>query len=234
MRPGIAASPMPPKTIKKNSSLKKQTPQTTRRATSTGQLAEGKVLASRDLLRQIIDINPHFVFAGGQDGRFTLANQAVADCYGTTIEGLIGKTDADFNPNRTEVELFLKMDREAMDSKKERFIPEEVITDVAGKSDDSKLSNARSSARMAGRTRYLVSRLTSPNASRRKRNSIRSNPSYRLHTHNSKTWRQSSSRLRTANASGSPAICTMTSASGWLHRCSKWRHSNVNPRSCPS
>lgn len=225
---------MPPKTIKKISSLKKQTPQTTRRATSTGQLAEGKVLASRDLLRQIIDINPHFIFARGQDGRFTLANQAVADCYGTTIEGLIGKTDADFNPNRTEVELFLKMDREAMDSKKERFIPEEVITDVAGKSDDSKLSNARSSARMAGRTRYLVSRLTSPNASRRKRNSIRSNPSYRLHTHNSKTWRQSSSRLRTANASGSPAICTMTSASGWPHWCSTWHHSNGIRLSCPS
>ncbi|MDH4237684.1 MAG: PAS domain S-box protein [Nitrospira sp.] len=124
---------MPPKTIKKKSSPKNQTPQSTQRATSTEHLAEEEVLASRDFLRQIIDINPHFIFAKDRDGRFTLANQAVADFYGTTIEDLIGKTDADFNPNKTEVELFLKMDREVMDSKKERFIPEEVIIDVAGK-----------------------------------------------------------------------------------------------------
>src|SRR5918999_5362597 len=32
--------------------------------------------------------------------RFTLANKAVADAYGTTVENLIGKTDADFNRNR--------------------------------------------------------------------------------------------------------------------------------------
>ena len=160
---------MPPKTIRKKSWPKNQTPKSTRRATSTGQLADEEVLASHEFLRQIIDLNPHFIFAKGQDGRFALANQAVADCHGTTIEDLIGKTNADFNPNKTEVELFLKMDREVMDSKNERFIPEEVITDVAGKGDGSKLSNARSSARMAGRTRYLMSRSTPPNASRSRR-----------------------------------------------------------------
>ena len=95
--------------------------------------AEEMVQSSRDFLRQVIDIDPHFIFAKDRDGRFTLANQAVADAYGTTIEDLIGKTDADFNPNRTEVEFFLKVDREVMDSKGERFIPEEVITDAAGK-----------------------------------------------------------------------------------------------------
>ena len=94
---------------------------------------EKSVRGSRDFLRQVIDIDPHFIFAKDRDGRFTLVNQAVADAYGTTIEDLIGKTDADFNPNRTEVEFFLQMDREVMDSKRERFIPEEVITDAAGK-----------------------------------------------------------------------------------------------------
>ncbi len=94
---------------------------------------EKSVRGSRDFLRQVIDIDPHFIFAKDRGGRFTMVNQAVADAYGTTIEDLIGKTDADFNPNRTEVELFLQMDREVMDSKKERFIPEEVITDAAGK-----------------------------------------------------------------------------------------------------
>lgn len=124
---------MPPKTIKKKSSLKRKTPRRPSSARTTQKQAEEAVRSARDFLRQVIDINPSFIFAKDRDGRFTLVNQAVADAYGTTSEDLIGKTDADFNPNRTEVEFFLQMDREVMDSKRERFIPEEVITDAAGK-----------------------------------------------------------------------------------------------------
>jgi hypothetical protein len=32
-------------------------------------------------------------------------NQAIAESYGATVEGMIGKTDADFNKNETEVRL---------------------------------------------------------------------------------------------------------------------------------
>lgn len=124
---------MAPKTTKKKSSLKRKSPKGARTVGPTRGLARATVQQSRDFLRQVIDINPHFIFAKDRDGRFTLVNQAVADAYGTTIEGLIGKTDADFNPKRAEVEFFRKMDREVMDSKKERFIPEEVITDATGK-----------------------------------------------------------------------------------------------------
>jgi PAS domain S-box-containing protein len=52
--------------------------------------------------------------------------------YGTTVENLIGKTDADFNPNREEVEFFQRMDLEVMDTLQERFIPEEHLTDARG------------------------------------------------------------------------------------------------------
>ena len=124
---------MPPKTIKKKSSLKRKTPRSPRSARTTRKQDEKSVRDLCDFLRQVIDIDPHFIFAKDRDGRFTLVNQAVANAYGTTIEDFIGKTDADFNPNRTEVECFLQMDREVMDSKKERFIPEEVVTDAAGK-----------------------------------------------------------------------------------------------------
>jgi PAS domain S-box-containing protein len=86
----------------------------------------------RAFLRQVIDIDPNFIFAKDRDGRFTLANQAVADAYGTTVENLIGRTDADFNPNREEVELFRRMDLEVMDTLQERFIPEEHVTDARG------------------------------------------------------------------------------------------------------
>lgn len=87
----------------------------------------------RSFLRQVIDTTPNFIFAKDRDGRFTLANRAVADAYGTTVENLIGKTDADFNKNQEEVESFQQDDREVIDTLRERFIAEERITDARGK-----------------------------------------------------------------------------------------------------
>jgi two-component system, LuxR family, sensor kinase FixL len=89
--------------------------------------------SQRAFLRQVIDSNPNFMFAKDREGRFTLVNRAVADVYGTTVENLIGKTDADFNPNREEVEFFHRMDLEVLNTLQERFIPEEQITDAQGK-----------------------------------------------------------------------------------------------------
>ena len=87
----------------------------------------------RRFLRQVIDINPNFVFAKDREGRFTLVNQAVADAYGTSVENLIGKTDADFNPDAAEVEHFRRGDLMVMNSLQELWIPEEKITDSNGK-----------------------------------------------------------------------------------------------------
>jgi two-component system, cell cycle sensor histidine kinase and response regulator CckA len=87
----------------------------------------------RAFLRQVIDLNPNLIFAKDRDGRFTLVNQAVANIYGTTVEALIGKSDADFNPNREQVEFFRRMDLAVMDSAEPSVIPEEVITDAAGR-----------------------------------------------------------------------------------------------------
>ena len=87
----------------------------------------------RAFLRQVIDIDPNLIFAKDRQGRFTLANQAVADIYGTTVQDLIGKTDADFNSDPEEVEHFRRVDIEVMDSLNERRVPEEQITDASGK-----------------------------------------------------------------------------------------------------
>jgi two-component system cell cycle sensor histidine kinase/response regulator CckA len=88
--------------------------------------------AQHAFLRQVIDLDPNFVFAKDRKGRFTLVNKAVADAYGTTVENLLGKTDADFDPNAQEVEFFRQKDLEVMDSLQARFIPEERITDATG------------------------------------------------------------------------------------------------------
>ncbi|HVY62979.1 MAG TPA: PAS domain-containing protein, partial [Planctomycetota bacterium] len=94
---------------------------------------EADIRRQRAFLRQVIDINPHFIFAKDRAGRFTLVNQAIADCYGVRApDDLLGKTDADFNPNRQEVEFFRRKDLEVMDTGRELRIPEEVITDAQG------------------------------------------------------------------------------------------------------
>src|SRR3989441_6869783 len=54
------------------------------------------------LLRQIIDANPSLIFVKDWNGRFVLVNQATAQVYGTSVDALVGKTDADFNPNVEE------------------------------------------------------------------------------------------------------------------------------------
>ncbi len=95
--------------------------------------AEAELHRSHTFLRQVIDTDPDFIFAKDREGRFTMANKAVADWYGTTVENLIGKSEADFNANADEVEFFRKSDLEVMHSRRDRFIPEERITDAGGR-----------------------------------------------------------------------------------------------------
>jgi len=80
------------------------------------------------LLHEIIDANPNLIFVKDWDGRFVLANQALAEIYGTTVKGVLGKTDADFNPNAEEVAHFLHDDRDVMSSGNPKFVSEEPVT----------------------------------------------------------------------------------------------------------
>lgn len=94
--------------------------------------AEDELRRSHAFLRQVIDADPNFIFAKDREGRFTMANKAVADCYGTTVENLIGQSEADFNPNWEEVECSRRTDLQVMNSLQECFIGEEKITDWSG------------------------------------------------------------------------------------------------------
>ncbi|MEQ1795902.1 MAG: PAS domain S-box protein [Nitrospira sp.] len=94
--------------------------------------AEKDLLKSHAFIRQIIDTDPNFIFAKDRNGRFTLVNKAVAEAYGTTVENLIGKTDADFNKNPEQVANFLRKDRDVIEHLRDQFIPEECITDATG------------------------------------------------------------------------------------------------------
>jgi len=93
---------------------------------------EAELVRQRAFLRQVLDTNPHLIFAKDRGGRFTLVNQAMADLYETSIDALIGRGDADFIPNLEEIERFRRDDIEVMEKAIEKLIPEEIITDPRG------------------------------------------------------------------------------------------------------
>ncbi|MDA0739832.1 MAG: PAS domain S-box protein [Nitrospirae bacterium] len=93
--------------------------------------AEDALRRSEGRLRQVIDLVPHFIFAKDSTGRFILANQAVAEVYGTTAQNLIGKTDNDFSRAPQEVDHFREHDLEVLETGEAKTI-EECITDAQG------------------------------------------------------------------------------------------------------
>lgn len=88
--------------------------------------------ASEQFLRRVIDTDPNLIFVKDAEGRFLLVNQAVADIYGTTIEGLIGKRDSDFNSNEDEVEHFRNDDLEVILQQQEKIVLEEQVSSSQG------------------------------------------------------------------------------------------------------
>jgi diguanylate cyclase (GGDEF)-like protein/PAS domain S-box-containing protein len=95
--------------------------------------AEEEVVRQHKFLRQVIDLDRNFIFAKNHTGQFVLVNQALAEAYGSDVNSLLGKTDADFNLNSEEVKFFNSHDRSVLDTLQEVFIPEEKITDATGK-----------------------------------------------------------------------------------------------------
>ncbi len=91
-----------------------------------------EVEQQRLFLRQVIDLNPSFIFAKDREGKFTLVNQALAEAYGTSVENILGKTNADFNVNAGDVDQFRRDDLQVIEARQEKFIPEEKIIDSSG------------------------------------------------------------------------------------------------------
>jgi len=84
-------------------------------------------------MRQVLDLVPHMIFAKDWNARFLLANKALADAYGRSVEDLMGTPQEEFQLSREELEHFLADDRAVMTSGKPKFIPEEPFTDQGGR-----------------------------------------------------------------------------------------------------
>ena len=95
--------------------------------------AEDALRAQRAFLRTVIDSVPNFIGVKDIESRFVLANRALAEVYGTTPEAIIGKSDADFNPNADEVAWFHRDDLDVIQHCRAKSIPQEKVTDSTGR-----------------------------------------------------------------------------------------------------
>ncbi|MBI5394019.1 MAG: PAS domain-containing protein, partial [Verrucomicrobia bacterium] len=83
---------------------------------------------SERLLRQVIDLVPHHIFAKDRQGRYLFLNRAAAECVGRRPQEMVGRSELEFSCNKGHTEAFLKDDREVIASGTPKFIPEEPIT----------------------------------------------------------------------------------------------------------
>lgn len=82
-------------------------------------LAEDDLRRQKNLMWQVIDMDPNMIFVRNEAGRFLLANQAIADYYGVKITKLIGTTDRELKPEPHKDTGFLVSDREVIASGRE-------------------------------------------------------------------------------------------------------------------
>ena len=95
-------------------------------------LAEEELSKERNLLRTLIDNLPDFIFVKDIDGRFVIANKALAELVGATEDGLTGKTDFDFYPKEL-AEKYYADEQEIMRSGRAVIQREKPIIDITGK-----------------------------------------------------------------------------------------------------
>lgn len=93
---------------------------------------EERLKQQREFLQQVIDINPHFIFAKDAAGHYVLANKAFTEAYRTTLDNLIGKTDKDFMLNSELMNKYRCEEQRVLETGQELRIDEEQITNFAG------------------------------------------------------------------------------------------------------
>ena len=87
-----------------------------------------KLYDQRQFLSNVIDLNPNFIYAHDQKGRYTLVNQSYAGIMGINKEDIIGKTDDEIYPIQQKAKE--NINREKCCDK--RVIKEESITTISG------------------------------------------------------------------------------------------------------
>lgn len=100
----------------------------TNRAGETSQRrVENKLNLNEEGVRQLIDLDPHFIFAKDAEGRYILANKAMAEKYQLAVDELLGKTDVELSATPEIAARFREEDLEVIRSGMRKHIPEELV-----------------------------------------------------------------------------------------------------------
>lgn len=91
----------------------------------------GQLLIQQLFLRKVIDVNPNFIYAKDQFGRFTMVNSALAAVYGVPSEQMLGKREEDFYTDLAKAEhmtqedlALLQKDEAMLNQKKHMHMPD--------------------------------------------------------------------------------------------------------------
>lgn len=96
-------------------------------------VTERRLRESEQHLRRIIDLVPHRIFAKDDEGRFLLANRAVAEAYGMAVEDILGRHHGELHGHAQELERMRADDRAVIASGRMKLIPEETFTGADGR-----------------------------------------------------------------------------------------------------
>lgn len=83
---------------------------------SKWKFAEQELRRQKNLLLQVIDMDPNMIFVRDAAGKFLLANQTISRFYGVPIRSLIGKKNSELNKSSQEICDFLVSDRDVIES----------------------------------------------------------------------------------------------------------------------
>ncbi|WP_052353858.1 putative bifunctional diguanylate cyclase/phosphodiesterase [Neobacillus jeddahensis] len=90
------------------------------------------LIDQKEFLHRIIDLNPSYIYAKSDDGRYTLTNQAYGMLFGVESEDLIGNYEIDYNPDVNKAKMNASEDHEVLATFQEKLILEDEIVDANG------------------------------------------------------------------------------------------------------
>lgn len=95
-------------------------------------LIEKDLAEYRKFLKRIIDNNPNLIYVHDLQGRYVLANKAMADLYNVELDDMIGKSFNDLNTDNRQLADYQKYDELARETLKPQTLPITNFVDASG------------------------------------------------------------------------------------------------------
>ncbi|HIK56167.1 MAG TPA: PAS domain S-box protein [Synechococcales cyanobacterium M55_K2018_004] len=114
-------------------SERKRMEQQRRQAEAERQRVKDQLVEQQAFLQNVIDVVPSLIYVKDWEGRFILANKAIASLYQTTPDALVGRQESEFGLLTPEQNARITANNlEVMTTRRPKIIPAEASTDAAG------------------------------------------------------------------------------------------------------